>query len=65
MDFGKFASAEELLKSYNQLEKSFTQKCQQLSALEREKGKDLAGRKIEGRYKREYATAREGAVNDG
>ncbi len=37
MDFGKFASAEELLKSYNQLEKSFTQKCQQLSALEREK----------------------------
>lgn len=33
MNFGKFNSAEELLKGYNELEKSFTQKCQQLSAL--------------------------------
>lgn len=33
MTYGKFASAEELLKGYNQLEKSFTQKCQQLAAL--------------------------------
>ena len=34
--FGKFSSAEELLKGYNQLEKSFTQKCQQLSQLQKE-----------------------------
>lgn len=33
MEYGKFASAEELLKGYNELEKSFTQKCQQLSQL--------------------------------
>ncbi len=33
MTYGKFASAEELLKGYNELEKSFTQKCQQLAAL--------------------------------
>ena len=32
---GKFNSAEELLKGYESLEKSFTQKCQQLSALEK------------------------------
>lgn len=35
-DYGKFATAEELLKGYNELEKSFTQKCQQLSALEKQ-----------------------------
>ncbi|MCH5160054.1 MAG: hypothetical protein J1F66_04310 [Clostridiales bacterium] len=35
MEYGKFNSAEELLKGYESLEKSFTQKCQQLSALER------------------------------
>ena len=35
MDYGRFNSAEELLKGYTELEKSFTQKCQQLSALER------------------------------
>lgn len=35
MDYGKFNSAEELLKGYEALEKSFTQKCQQLSALEK------------------------------
>lgn len=34
--YGKFNSAEELLKGYNELEKSFTQKCQQLSALQTE-----------------------------
>ncbi len=34
-EFGKFSSAEELLKGYNELEKSFTQKCQQLSQLQR------------------------------
>lgn len=33
MEYGKFASAEELLKGYNELEKSFTQKCQQLAEL--------------------------------
>ena len=32
---GKFNSAEELLKGYESLEKSFTQKCQQLSVLEK------------------------------
>lgn len=35
MEYGKFASAEELLKGYAELEKSFTQKCQQLAALEK------------------------------
>lgn len=38
MDYGKFTSAEELLKGYNALEKSFTQKCQQLSALQKQLG---------------------------
>ena len=33
MEYGKFNSAEELLKGYNELEKSFTHKCQQLSEL--------------------------------
>lgn len=33
--YGKFDSAEELLKGYNELEKSFTQKCQQLAQLEK------------------------------
>lgn len=33
MTYGKFATAEELLKGYVELEKSFTQKCQQLAAL--------------------------------
>ena len=33
MEYGKFNSAEELLKGYNELEKSFTQKCQELAAL--------------------------------
>ena len=32
---GKFNSAEELLKGYESLEKSFTQKCQELSALKK------------------------------
>ena len=36
MDYGKFDSLDELLKGYNQLEKSFTQKCQQLAETERE-----------------------------
>ncbi len=36
MTYGKFASAEELLKAYGELEKSFTQKCQQLAALKNE-----------------------------
>ena len=35
MEYGKFNSAEELLKGYEALEKSFTQKCQQLSELEK------------------------------
>ena len=33
MEYGKFSTAEELLKGYTELEKSFTQKCQELSAL--------------------------------
>ena len=33
MEYGKFNSAEELLKGYTELEKSFTQKCQELAAL--------------------------------
>lgn len=36
MNYGKFASAEELLKGYNELEKRFTQKCQQLAAIKAE-----------------------------
>lgn len=36
MEYGKFNSAEELLKGYTELEKSFTQKCQRLSALEKQ-----------------------------
>lgn len=35
MEYGKFASLDELVKGYNQLEKSFTQKCQQLAESER------------------------------
>lgn len=34
--FGKFSSAEQLLKSYENLEKSFTQKCQQLADLQKQ-----------------------------
>ena len=33
MEYGKFNTAEELLKGYTELEKSFTQKCQELAAL--------------------------------
>lgn len=33
MSYGKFSSAENLLEGYNQLEKSFTQKCQQVAEL--------------------------------
>ncbi len=29
MEYGKFSSAEELLRGYEELEKSFTRKCQQ------------------------------------
>lgn len=36
MEYGKFATLDELVKGYNQLEKSFTQKCQQLAETERE-----------------------------
>lgn len=36
MDYGKFTSLDELVKGYNQLEKSFTQKCQQLAESERQ-----------------------------
>ena len=36
MQYGKFNTAEELLKGYTELEKSFTQKCQELSALRNE-----------------------------
>lgn len=36
MEYGKFNSAEELLKGYVELEKSFTQKCQRLSELEKQ-----------------------------
>jgi len=36
MEYGKFNSAEELLKGYNELEKSFTRKCQQLSELQKQ-----------------------------
>ena len=38
MDYGKFTSAEELLKGYTELEKSFTQKCQQLALLQKQQG---------------------------
>lgn len=40
---GKFNSAEELLKSYNELEKSFTQKCQQLAALQKQAAENTDG----------------------
>lgn len=33
MKYGKFETAEELLKAYNELEKAFTQKCQELAEL--------------------------------
>ena len=36
MEYGKFNSAEELLKGYNELEKSFTHKCQQLAELQKQ-----------------------------
>lgn len=35
-EYGKFNSAEELLKGYNELERSFTQKCQQLARLQQQ-----------------------------
>ena len=38
MDYGKFNSAEELLKGYTELEKSFTQKCQQLALIQKQQG---------------------------
>lgn len=43
MEYGKFNSAEELLKGYTELEKSFTQKCQQLSALEKQLSSGTSG----------------------
>lgn len=33
MEYGKFETAEELLKGYNELEKAFTKKCQELNEL--------------------------------
>lgn len=42
MTYGKFTSAEELLKAYGELEKSFTQKCQQLAALKNEMAQSSA-----------------------
>ena len=38
MDYGKFTSAEQLLKGYTELEKSYTQKCQQLALLQKQQG---------------------------
>ena len=35
--YGKFANADELYKSYNEPEKAFTQKCQQLAAMQQQK----------------------------
>lgn len=35
MEYGKFKSAEELLKGYEELERSFTQKCQQLADMQK------------------------------
>ena len=45
MEYGKFNSAEELLHGYTELEKSFTQKCQELSALKQdiEKQQSVSG----------------------
>ena len=43
MEFGKFKDATSLLEGYNNLEKEFTKKCQQLALLTRE----LAARKME------------------
>lgn len=36
MEYGKFSSAEELLRGYEELEKSFTRKCQQLADLQKQ-----------------------------
>ena len=36
MEYGKFNTAEELLKGYTELEKSFTQKCQELATLKQD-----------------------------
>lgn len=47
MEYGKFNSAEELLKGYQELEKSFTQKCQQLSALEKQITSDSSGTSVD------------------
>ncbi len=47
-NYGKFNSAEELLNGYNQLEKCFTQKCQQLAMIQkREDVKDYDTHNIE------------------
>ena len=37
MEYGKFATLDDLVKGYNELEKSFTQKCQQLADIERQR----------------------------
>ena len=36
MEYGKFSSAEELLRGYEELEKSFTRKCQQLADFQKQ-----------------------------
>ena len=47
MEYGKFTSAEELLKGYQELEKSFTQKCQQLAAVEKKQAAKEDGTNVE------------------
>lgn len=41
MEYGKFKTAQDLLDAYNNLEKTFTQKCQRVSQLEKMIEKDV------------------------
>lgn len=41
MKYGKFETAEGLLKGYNELEKAFTQKCQELKQVRKDTAREI------------------------
>ena len=53
MEYGKFNSAEELLKGYTELEKSFTQKCQQLSELQKQMAEASSSQETQQQHQQE------------
>ncbi|MCM1290292.1 MAG: hypothetical protein NC132_04585 [Corallococcus sp.] len=62
MDYGKFASLDELVKGYNNLEKSFTQKCQQLAETQRQ-NRDLS-QQLAQTFDKTYSASDETAVKE-